>query len=93
MKKTNTNDFYWILCFLIFLCFDNKPELMKLITSNNINEDYDKLLDTIKNTDSDMLKQDLIKMIKDKRKEIKDINNAYLSKNITPGYDPTLRIF
>lgn len=67
----------WILAFAFFMLFNNSPEVMNLISSDNFDEDYTKSVKELESIDSDKLKELIINKVKESKEKMKAINEAY----------------
>lgn len=67
----------WILTFAFFMIFNNSPEVMNLISSDNFDEDYARSVKELESIDSVKLKELIIDKVKESKEKIKSINDAY----------------
>lgn len=67
----------WILVFAFFMLFNNSPEVMKIISSENFDEDYNKAIEALEDIESEKLKELVINKVKESKEKIKAINEAY----------------
>lgn len=67
----------WILTFAFFMLFNNSPDVMNLISSDNFDVDYAKSVKELENIDSDKLKELIINKVKESKEKMKAINEAY----------------
>lgn len=67
----------WILTFAFFMLFNNSPEVMKMISSENFDEDYDKAIKALEDIESEKLKELVINKVKESKEKMKAINEAY----------------
>ncbi|MBP5595953.1 MAG: hypothetical protein J6Y02_11275 [Pseudobutyrivibrio sp.] len=72
----------WILAFAFFMIFNNSPEVMKIISSENFDEDYDKAVKVLEGIESDKLKELIINDVKERKEKMKAINEAYKRRKI-----------
>lgn len=64
----------WILVFAFFMLFNNSPEVMKIISSENFDEDYNKAIEALEDIESEKLKELVINKVKESKEKIKAIN-------------------
>ena len=67
----------WILTFAFFMLFNNSPDVMNLISSDNFDVDYAKSVKELESIDSDKLKELIINKVKESKEKMKAINEAY----------------
>lgn len=67
----------WILTFAFFMLFNNSPDVMNLISSDNFDVDYAKSVKELENIDADKLKELIITKVKESKEKMKAINEAY----------------
>lgn len=70
-------DKHWILAFAFFMLFSNSPEVMKIISSENFDEDYNKAIKALEDIESEKLKELVINKVKESKEKMKAINEAY----------------
>ena len=68
----------WILTFAFFMIFNNSPEVMEIISSENFDEDYNKAIKTLEDIESEKLKELVINKVKESKEKMKAINEAYI---------------
>lgn len=66
----------WILTFAFFMIFNNSPEIMGLIKSDNFDEDFNKVLKELESTDAEKLKKLIVDKASDSYEKMKAINEA-----------------
>lgn len=67
----------WILAFAFFMLFNNSPEIMSLINSDNFDEDFNKALKELESTDAKKLKKIIVDKASSSHERLKAINEAY----------------
>lgn len=67
----------WILAFAFFMLFNNSPEIMSLINSDNFDEDFNKALKELESTDAEKLKKIIVDKASSSHERLKAINEAY----------------
>lgn len=67
----------WILAFAFFMIFNNSPEVMAIISSENFDEDYNKAIKALEDIESEKLKELIINKVKESKEKMKSINEAY----------------
>ena len=67
----------WVLAFAFFMLFNNSPEIMGLINSDNFDEDFDKALKELESTDAEKLKKIIVNKASSSYEKMKAINEAY----------------
>ena len=72
----------WILAFAFFMIFNNSPEVMEIISSENFDEDYNEAIKALEDIESEKLKELVINKAKENKEKMKAINEAYVYKKI-----------
>lgn len=67
----------WILAFAFFMLFNNSPKVMKIISSENFDEDYNKAIKALEDIESEKLKELVTNKVKESKEKMKAINEAY----------------
>lgn len=73
----------WIISLLFFLITGKDPEITDLLTTENFEEDYNKILENLKSEDAERIKQQLIDIFEGSKDNIKAANDAYSKVSIT----------
>lgn len=67
----------WILAFAFFMLFNNSPEVMSLLNSDNFEEDFCKGVNELENIDSEELKKLVVNKVKESHNQFEALNEAY----------------
>lgn len=67
----------WILTFAFFMIFNNSPDVMEIISSENFDEDYNKAIKALEDIESEKIKELVINKVKESKEKMKAINEAY----------------
>lgn len=67
----------WVLAFAFFMLFNNSPEMMNLLNSNNFENDYNNGIKELENIDSEELKKLVVDKMKNSHDQLEAINEAY----------------
>lgn len=66
----------WPIIILLFTVLGG-DEFINLLQSDNFDTEYDKLIHTVKDLESDVLKEKLIKLLEESKQKAKYINQKY----------------
>lgn len=67
----------WLGIFLFFLLTNNSKQLLSLINGEDFDLEFNKLVDDIKEADSDAFKNECLEGLLKNRKMLEDLNKAY----------------
>ena len=67
----------WILAFAFFMLFNNSPEVMKLLDSDNFDEDFKNTLKELEAADPEELKKMIVDKVSNSQTQLEAINEAY----------------
>lgn len=67
----------WLGIFMLFLLTDNSKQLLNLINGEDFDLEFNKLVDDIKEADSNIFKNECLEGLLKNRKMFEDLNKAY----------------
>lgn len=76
-RQQNNMDKDWILAFAFFMLFNNSPEVMALLNSDNFDEDFKNALKELEAADPEELKRMIVDKVSNSQTQLEAINEAY----------------
>lgn len=67
----------WLGIFMLFLLTDNSKQLLNLINGEDFDLEFNKLVNDIKEANSDIFKNECLEGLLKNRKMFEDLNKAY----------------
>lgn len=67
----------WILVFAFFMLFNNSPEVMALLNSDNFDDDFKNTLKELEAADPEELKKMIVDKVSNSQTQLEAINEAY----------------
>lgn len=67
----------WLGIFMLLLLTDNSKQLLSLINGEDFDLEFNKLVDDVKEADSDVFKNECLEGLLKNRKMFEDLNKAY----------------
>lgn len=67
----------WILTFAFFMLFNNSPEVMNLLDSDNFDDDFKNTLKELEAADPEEIKRMIVDKVSNSQIQLESINEAY----------------
>lgn len=67
----------WILAFAFFMLFNNSPEVMSLLNSDNFDDDFKNALKELEAADPEEIKRMIVDKVSNSQIQLESINEAY----------------